>query len=362
MPRASRFPIVTLVATTLVAMTSLWTWSQGFPDETLASTPTRQWIYLSSWNVWSGGYWALLTASLANFGAPLLYAAAHLALGLTGLWVFGRRVELALGRETTMALLFFGALASSACALAFGTWPVLGSTGMACALLGAMHATWRRHFLFAEMLVDPRRRWFLLGWIGLTALNGQMDSMWMSNAAHAGGWALGYCVGKAFHARRPRRLLAGLGLAALAALAVMAVAWMPWNPDWRLWRAVERIKEGRVQEALADIESLTRRKPDWPQGLNAVAWTLATSPRDQVRDGRKAIDLARRACALTQWNIPEYIDTLAAAHAEAGQWNQALGTERLAMTVAQEQGETTASADYLKTNLRLIEGKRPIRD
>jgi membrane associated rhomboid family serine protease len=389
MPRASRFPVVTLVVTILVAMTFLWVLDQGFPDESLAATPTRQWIYLNSWNVWSGGYWALLTAPLANVGSSLPYAVAHLALGLTGLWVFGRRVELALGSEATAALLFFGALASSACALAAGAWPVLGSTGMACALVGSLQATRPRRFFhdgpipgipedarkelnalgrYFDALIDLRPRLEMSGWLAIVALCALSPPMFMSNIAHMGGWALGYCVGKTFDSARPtKRRLATVSacaatLMALAALTVMALAWMPWNADWRLWRGVRWIKAGRVQEALDDIEALTRRKPDWPEGLNAEAWTLSTSPRDRIRDGRKAIDLARRVCELTRWRAPEYIDTLAAAYAEAGQWSQALQIERQAMTVAQEQGQAEANDDYLKTNLRSIEEKHPIRD
>jgi hypothetical protein len=47
--------------------------------------------------------------------------------------------------------------------------------------------------------------------------------------------------------------------------------------------------------------------------LNARAWRWATSPDETVRNGKQAVADAARACKLTEWRNPAYLDTLAAA-------------------------------------------------
>lgn len=66
-----------------------------------------------------------------------------------------------------------------------------------------------------------------------------------------------------------------------------------------------------------------------PDGQSGVAWVLATSSRDDVRDGKQALAYAQKAVA--QRRSPEHLDTLAAAWAERGDFEQAVATELLAM-------------------------------
>ncbi len=70
--------------------------------------------------------------------------------------------------------------------------------------------------------------------------------------------------------------------------------------------------------------------PDNPEALNSLAWLLATTPDDAVRDGAEAVRLARRACELTHHRHPAYLDTLAAAEAEAGRFEDAARCARQA--------------------------------
>jgi tetratricopeptide (TPR) repeat protein len=58
--------------------------------------------------------------------------------------------------------------------------------------------------------------------------------------------------------------------------------------------------------------------------LNSWAWTLATSPLDELRDGKKAVALATKACEQTNFNDANIVDTLAAAYAEAGDFDAAV--------------------------------------
>ncbi|MBX9584412.1 MAG: tetratricopeptide repeat protein, partial [Gemmataceae bacterium] len=66
-----------------------------------------------------------------------------------------------------------------------------------------------------------------------------------------------------------------------------------------------------------------RLDPKAPGGHNNLAWLLATGP-DGHRDGRAAVEAATKACDLNGWKNPSFVATLAAAHAEAGDFGKAV--------------------------------------
>src|SRR5262249_44533536 len=55
-------------------------------------------------------------------------------------------------------------------------------------------------------------------------------------------------------------------------------------------------KEGRVGEAVAELNEVVRLKPDMLMAKNDLAWFLSTSVDAKVRDGRRAVELARQVC------------------------------------------------------------------
>ena len=76
-----------------------------------------------------------------------------------------------------------------------------------------------------------------------------------------------------------------------------------------------------------------------PEVLNNQAWIFATSPEAKVRNGRLAVALAERACELTHYQKTIYVGTLAAAYAEASQFDEAMATAEKACTLAEKSGE-----------------------
>jgi hypothetical protein len=76
----------------------------------------------------------------------------------------------------------------------------------------------------------------------------------------------------------------------------------------------------------AAAETANRRLAQEPGDVAAllVLASLRSAAREpELRDGEEALRLARRACSLTRFQIPEAIDVLAAAHAEAGRFEDA---------------------------------------
>jgi lipopolysaccharide biosynthesis regulator YciM len=85
--------------------------------------------------------------------------------------------------------------------------------------------------------------------------------------------------------------------------------------------------------------------------LNNLAWALATSPDASKRDGKRAVQLAERACDLTQYQQPIMVGTLAAAYAEAGRFDDAVATAQKARDIALALGQK----DIAGNNQHLLE-------
>jgi tetratricopeptide (TPR) repeat protein len=83
-----------------------------------------------------------------------------------------------------------------------------------------------------------------------------------------------------------------------------------------LRRQVELFDEGGVPKFEADF--------DLAYTLNELAWSLATSTDKSVRNGKEAVERARRACEHTDFEVVYHIDTLAAGYAELGDFDSAI--------------------------------------
>ena len=100
-----------------------------------------------------------------------------------------------------------------------------------------------------------------------------------------------------------------------------------------LLRAEAYKATGNSNAFLRDINDLIRiRAPrTFADALNARAWFYATWPDDHLRNGAQAVKDAIVACKLTNWKYPNTLDTLAAAYAEAGDFDSATRYEQQAL-------------------------------
>lgn len=82
--------------------------------------------------------------------------------------------------------------------------------------------------------------------------------------------------------------------------------------------------KGDWGKAVADYTEVIRRKPDNVAAYNQLAWLLAVSPDANLRNGAKAVEYATKACELSKWRNPSCFSALAAAYAEAGDFENAV--------------------------------------
>lgn len=99
-------------------------------------------------------------------------------------------------------------------------------------------------------------------------------------------------------------------------------------------RALAYMNLGRDADAVADLNLAVELNPADLQALNNLAWLLSTSPDDALRNGSRAVDLARRACELSNWTEISAISTYAASLAEAGDFDQAVEFQRRCIEMA----------------------------
>jgi tetratricopeptide (TPR) repeat protein len=88
---------------------------------------------------------------------------------------------------------------------------------------------------------------------------------------------------------------------------------------------------GRPDDARQSLESAVHLQPKDPTTLNDLAWLLATTKEARLRNGRRAFDLSMKACKIGEWKNAFTIDTLAAAAAAAGNFQDAVKYQRLAI-------------------------------
>jgi len=114
---------------------------------------------------------------------------------------------------------------------------------------------------------------------------------------------------------------------------------------------------GKHAEAIADYEKALKLQPKDTGILNNLAWVLATSPKEKLRDGKRAITLATEACKLTDYKKAHILSTLAAAFAETGDFKSAVKWSEKAVELGAEDQK-----DVLVKELESYRAGKPWRE
>ena len=128
-----------------------------------------------------------------------------------------------------------------------------------------------------------------------------------------------------------------------------------YNLGMSLWAS------GNSKAAVAQYRRVLEMKPDWRMAANTLAWVLATDMDQDVRNGDAAVNWAQAAVQGKHRNDPQYLDTLAAAYAETGQFDRAVRIIRQALSVAEDSGDK-GLRESIAGRLRLYQSGKPFRE
>jgi tetratricopeptide (TPR) repeat protein len=144
-------------------------------------------------------------------------------------------------------------------------------------------------------------------------------------------------------------------------------AFNDWNRATQLDSKLVEAYRGRTMAYLAtrdyanaaqEIEKTTRLESKHPDDIfNSLAWLQATCPDKHARNGAAAVQAATKACELTEWKNEAYIDTLAAAYAESGDFDQAIKFQKQSLEMAD-----ASDRKGMEERLQLYQQRKPYRE
>jgi tetratricopeptide (TPR) repeat protein len=121
---------------------------------------------------------------------------------------------------------------------------------------------------------------------------------------------------------------------------------------------------GRHTDAIADYESAIANIPedeeDFSGILNNLSWVMSTSPENEVRNGKRALELGLKACELTQYSKPHILSTLAAAYAELLEFEKAIEWSQKAVELGRKEGNE--QVEQLEEELKSYRDNKPWRE
>jgi WD40 repeat protein len=139
------------------------------------------------------------------------------------------------------------------------------------------------------------------------------------------------------------------------------------SPGWLVDSGASAARAPATHKTTAEIirslrlycEALEPHAGNYPDSLRRLAWLRATSPYDEIRDGRKAVQFAELANQVTGGRNAGLLSILAAAYAEAGDFEKAVATQEKAISLLNTNGDAqTIYASILK----LYQTRQPFRD
>lgn len=118
--------------------------------------------------------------------------------------------------------------------------------------------------------------------------------------------------------------------------------------------------KGDYASAASLFAKAKRRSPRDTYVLNRVAWFKATCPNGSFRNGQEAVQESTKACELSKWKDGDFIDTLAAAYAEMGDFNQAIKYQTQALAI--RPPTMPDSFKQMQRHLRSYQARKPFRE
>jgi tetratricopeptide (TPR) repeat protein len=118
-------------------------------------------------------------------------------------------------------------------------------------------------------------------------------------------------------------------------------------------------EKGDHDKAIADYTKAIEINPKYAEVYNNLAWLMATHAEDKYRDGKRAVELAEKGVALK--DEAGFLDTLAAAYAEAGRFQDAIKAQEKAITKLKQEGGTKYLLEF-EEHLATYKAGKPWRE
>lgn len=118
-------------------------------------------------------------------------------------------------------------------------------------------------------------------------------------------------------------------------------------------------QRGKMAEAIAEFTLALQQAPDHVPTLLSLGWIRASHPDERWRNGTEAMNLAERACRVSERQSADCLDLLAAALAEAGQFEEAVSAANEALERIDPSLKTFANE--VKERRDLYRRKEPYR-
>jgi tetratricopeptide (TPR) repeat protein len=135
----------------------------------------------------------------------------------------------------------------------------------------------------------------------------------------------------------------------------------PSDADCHTTLAIALEEKGIPAEAIPHYQKALELAPRSTSALTNLAWLLATSQDASLRNGPKAVELAKQADRIVGGTNTVVLRTLAAAYAEKGEFANAIKTARTAMELARMHGEDSLTTE-LDQQIALYQLGMPYRE
>ena len=124
-------------------------------------------------------------------------------------------------------------------------------------------------------------------------------------------------------------------------------------------RSEAYLRSRQFDRARRDIELALKAEARVPALHMNLARVLATAPDPKLRDGKRAVAAAEKAVGMIKYRDGRFFDTLAAAHAEAGDFDKAVEAQQKALDDPAHMKDDGAGA---RRRLQLYRDRKPFRD
>lgn len=121
------------------------------------------------------------------------------------------------------------------------------------------------------------------------------------------------------------------------------------------------MQSGQMADAVEYLQRTHELAPADSMIAGNLAWMLATTPDEAVRNGQRAVELAKLAVEATQRQSAQMLDALAAAHAEAGDFQAAQQVANEALERVGDDPALQGLAGAIRERLKGYEQGEPFR-